>query len=397
MINTKQELLNLLPHFYDCFNMPLFLLSEDLIILYSTKGFPTAEINYFQTLMQDQPIKQYKIFTKFYRNEFYFIFHYPLEDIDYICIGPYFNKQSGIQASPSQFDFFNHTNNYSMKDFLNIPSLHTYTHSHLSFVYQIITGNVITESELKESFHQSGLNPLKQEQKLDEEIFQMREAVLHEFSYSYEKKLINYMQNEDSTSARLLMHDISQIKGGPKLSQDRIQSLKYKLVAAITLFTRSVIDVGVPVEKAYSLSDIYINKVDQTVNINELKSLIYYCIDDFTSLVKRYKHTQNTYWIKKCKKYISHHLHQTITLEQLAKEVDMNPKYISTQFKKETGQSIKQYIQKEKVKEAQFLIKNSNYTLAEISDILKFSNQSHFNKVFKEVTCLTPNQYKNNQ
>ena len=48
-----------------------------------------------------------------------------------------------------------------------------------------------------------------------------------------------------------------------------------------------------------------------------------------------------------------------------------------------------------KVQEAQFLIKNSSYTLAEISDILQFSSQSHFNKVFKERTGKTPTQYKN--
>lgn len=397
MINTKQELINLLPHFYDNFNMPLFLLSKDFKIQNSTQLFLKPPNNYFQNIFQRKAIKNYKIFTHFFQNEIYFIFYYPLEDVEYICIGPYFIKKIDIQTSPSNYHFLNHVASYTMNDFLNLPSIHTYTFSHIIFVYQIITGKIITEAELKESYHQSGLKPLKQENQLNKEIFQIRETILHEFSYSYEKKIINYIQNENSTSARLLMNDIVQIKDNRKLSQDKIQSIKYKIVATITIFTRSVIDVGVPIEKAYTLSDVYINKVDKIVNNNELISLIYYAIDDFTSLVKRYKHIQSTYWIRKCKNYISHHLHQPINLDILSKELGMNPKYISVQFKKETGQSLNQYIHKKKISEAQFLIKNSNYTLAEISEILQFSNQSHFNKIFKEITNLTPTQYKNNK
>ena len=141
---------------------------------------------------------------------------------------------------------------------------------------------------------------------------------MHEFSYTYEQKILNYIQNEDSTSARILMIELLQIKDERHLSKNQLQSAKYKVVAAIAVFTRGVISIGVPVDKAYSLSDVYIVKVDQSNTINQLHKLISDAIIDFTQLVKRYRNIQNPYWVKICKNYISHNLHKNITLLDLA-------------------------------------------------------------------------------
>lgn len=50
MIQTKQELINLLPTIYQNLNTPLFLISPDLKIIASPKKFLKLEINYFQQI-----------------------------------------------------------------------------------------------------------------------------------------------------------------------------------------------------------------------------------------------------------------------------------------------------------------------------------------------------------
>ena len=94
-------------------------------------------------------------------------------------------------------------------------------------------------------------------------------------------------------------------------------------------------------------------------------------------------------------KYISLHFNELLTTDSLARLFNYNESYFCRQFKKTTGQSIKQYINHKKIQEAQFLIKNSQYSLAQITDILQFSSQSHFNKVFKQIVGKSPIQYKN--
>jgi AraC-like DNA-binding protein len=48
----------------------------------------------------------------------------------------------------------------------------------------------------------------------------------------------------------------------------------------------------------------------------------------------------------------------------------------------------------EKVKLAQNLLVYSEYSLVDISMYLGFSSQSHFGRVFKKYTGLTPNDYR---
>lgn len=72
----------------------------------------------------------------------------------------------------------------------------------------------------------------------------------------------------------------------------------------------------------------------------------------------------------------------------------MNANYLSELFKKEVGISTSEYIQSEKIEEAKKLLAFTNYFLLNISLWLNFHDQSHFTRVFKKITGLTPKQYR---
>lgn len=395
---TQTELINALPSIYQCLQIPVYLLDRQLQIRYSTPSFfLKLKTDYFQTMIDPQKINEYKIYVHF-KEAVFFFFSYPSKEISYVVLGPFFAKKITPKDKPSDYRILKYTTkSYTLNDFMKMPYVFNDLKQNITFVYQIVTGKTIETKELKLNFVKPSTTPLKQEDALDQELFAIRENNLHDFSYEYEKKIINCIQNENSTQARILLSELLQIKDERYLSRNEIQSAKYKVVCAVAIFTRSIIEVGVPISKAYTLSDVYIVKADQCQTTQEIYKMITDAIVDFTHLVKRYKHIQNPYWVKICKSYISHHLHQHITLDELAKEVDMNPSYLSSQFKKITGQSLKQYINHQKIKEAQFLIKNSHYTLLEIADILKFSSQSHFQKVFKDMIGMSPIRYKNSK
>ncbi|MDE7094409.1 MAG: AraC family transcriptional regulator, partial [Oscillospiraceae bacterium] len=60
----------------------------------------------------------------------------------------------------------------------------------------------------------------------------------------------------------------------------------------------------------------------------------------------------------------------------------------------ETGLSLTDFILKEKTEEAKRLLCYSGKSLLNIGNYLGFSSQSHFCRVFKEITGITPKEYQ---
>ncbi|CAM4007406.1 helix-turn-helix domain-containing protein [Paenibacillus alkaliterrae] len=107
------------------------------------------------------------------------------------------------------------------------------------------------------------------------------------------------------------------------------------------------------------------------------------------AVVSDYLH-HNDSVIKRLQCYIADRLNEAITREQLAEHVHLNPAYLSRLFKKEVGESITDYILRERMKVARELIQNSTIPISDIARSLGFSNFSYFSKMFKKVYGTTP-------
>ena len=92
--------------------------------------------------------------------------------------------------------------------------------------------------------------------------------------------------------------------------------------------------------------------------------------------------------------YIRAHLSERIRVSELADVVGLNESYLSTLFKRETGLSVTEYVQRERIATAKNMLKYSDYTAQQIATALGFSSQSYFTKVFRQTTGHTPTDYR---
>ncbi|WNS46503.1 AraC family transcriptional regulator [Paenibacillus sp. MMS20-IR301] len=92
--------------------------------------------------------------------------------------------------------------------------------------------------------------------------------------------------------------------------------------------------------------------------------------------------------------YIRVHHREALTLEEVAGHFFISPSYLSRVFHRLTGFHFREYIVHIRVREAQLLLSSSAAKIQEIASRVGFEHLSHFNKIFKRTTGLTPLQYR---
>lgn len=190
-------------------------------------------------------------------------------------------------------------------------------------------------------------------------------------------------------------HTFTNPEGMGKLSENPLQNLRYHFVVTTAMITRYCVNAGMEQEKAYSLSDFYILKMDSCRTIEEIGKLhTTMCLD----LCKKMNLLRSQQILSKpivlCIDYIYSHLHFRITIKELADYLEISESYLSRLFLKEIGTPLSQYILDLKIEKAKNLLQYSDYTIIDISNYLSFCSQSHFIQVFQKKTGMTPHKYR---
>lgn len=92
--------------------------------------------------------------------------------------------------------------------------------------------------------------------------------------------------------------------------------------------------------------------------------------------------------------YIHQNYANDLSLDFLANTFFISPHYLSKQFKQITHFNLVDYIQQTRVKRAQELLLNTNLKITVISEKCGFGSISQFNRVFHDITQLSPSQFR---
>jgi len=98
--------------------------------------------------------------------------------------------------------------------------------------------------------------------------------------------------------------------------------------------------------------------------------------------------------VKTIKNFLFEHLKEKITLKQISEFAHFSPVYCDIVFKRETGESIIEFLLKRRMEEAQKILTDGTYSLQKVSSFVGFEDYNYFARTFKKHTGYTPGEYR---
>ena len=92
--------------------------------------------------------------------------------------------------------------------------------------------------------------------------------------------------------------------------------------------------------------------------------------------------------------YMEEKIYDRFSLDELSARLSYSKSYISKHFMSVCGFSIIEYFNMMKIEEAKILIRGTNKSFFEISEMLMLTNSHYFSTLFKKYVGMTPTQYK---
>jgi AraC-like DNA-binding protein len=98
--------------------------------------------------------------------------------------------------------------------------------------------------------------------------------------------------------------------------------------------------------------------------------------------------------LQRAREYLHAHFADNLTLARVARAAGVHPVYLGQIFRQEFGETLGEYLTRIRVRAAAAMLANSDLPLSAIAIDLGFYDQSHFTRVFRQLTGATPGMFR---
>jgi len=85
---------------------------------------------------------------------------------------------------------------------------------------------------------------------------------------------------------------------------------------------------------------------------------------------------------------------QPLSLEALSREAGYTPQYLSALFRKDTGMSIQEFLQRLRIQEACRLLEQTQLSLCDVAQAVGYTDPKHFSRLFRRYKGLSPKELR---
>lgn len=228
----------------------------------------------------------------------------------------------------------------------------------------------------------------------EEDRTRITETPKYHHSSNKDALMLEYVKNGDRERLFTLLYTPGDGPDGILCRDNPLRSYKNLFIVTVSFTTKASIEGGVDSESAYTLSDMYIQTVEEINSYEEVTELfisMFNCFLDLVDKAKRQKYTSPVYCVID---YINRHYNENISVAQMAQRVHLSESHLLKLFNRQTGMSIKLFIIRRRIMESANLLKYTEHSISDICILSGFNDQSYMTNQFRKNMGITPKKYR---
>ena len=195
--------------------------------------------------------------------------------------------------------------------------------------------------------------------------------------YESENRILDAVARGDEEAAIEAMHQHSRFTYGGRFEGTLYQQ-KNKMIVLNTLLRKAIEPSKVHPYYIDAISSKYSRIIEEA---NEVPNeMMWQMTRDYCAYVRRYSLKEYSPAVQKVMNYVNLNVAEPLTLKSLAAMCFISPSYLSALFKQETGSTLIDYINTQRVNRAAQLLVQNNHTIAAVAEEVGILDVNYFQK-----------------
>lgn len=216
---------------------------------------------------------------------------------------------------------------------------------------------------------------------------------LIEERYVWEQRFMEAVSKGDLEKAAYAHRRFVKFRLAPRVP-DPLRNRKNMLIIFNTLLRKAVQAGGVHPVHIDRISTHFATELENAPSVDSINVLAKTMLREYCTLVKNYSHKSFSPLIRDCVNYIDFHYAEDLSLHVLAEKLAVTEPHLSRTFKRETGFSVVEYLNRTRVKESLFLLQENELSITDVALQCGFSSATYFDRVFRKVYKMSPREYQ---
>ncbi len=211
--------------------------------------------------------------------------------------------------------------------------------------------------------------------------------------YKIEDEFLEAIEHGDAQSALLYSSTFRKFQLEPR-NTDIVRNYKNFFYVLNTLLRKAVQRADVHPAHIDETSAYFFRMIEASRSLETLRTISPEMIRRYCRLVLNHSLRKYSKTIQRVINHVDFHLTDPLSLKVLAGIAKVNASYLSTQFKKETGQNLTDHINQKRIQKAVFFLNTTEMPIHAIAERVGILDENYFSRLFKRIQGMPPSEYR---